>query len=281
MRLFVIALLLFIPISMIGQSRIDTLFAIADNHFENKEYDEAKLKYENLKLEVERGSNDYSYAADQIAMIYFYQKDDLRTDEKYIQSIEYLKEFIEYLEKENENIRPFWNNEKRYFLIKTIIQNYFSLGEYAKAKEYQQILYEAYDKKQLPEGINEYYSFDMFKWKDKNVWGYEWFPKLGDPETEGSFSKIIYYIFNTDENGQDKDQLFRLHVLKVHKIDSKQPDYVLTKRLEKAEEQSGTLWSYTYNEPIDYEKLKSDIENVLKGNYESEEFKKYLKKGKN
>ena len=282
MRLLITILILSIPIFTFGQSRIDTLFAIADHHFENKDYDNAKSKYESLKLEVEKGSNDYAYAADQIAMIYFFQRENLRQEGKYKKSIEYLEEFIKYIESENKNIRPFWNDEKKFFLIKTIIQNYFSLGEYDKAKEYQQILYKAYDEKKLPEGINEFYSFDMFEWEDKNVWGYEWFPKLGDPETEGSFSKIVYYVFSTDENGQDEDQLYRLHVLKVHKIEKKMPDYVLTKRLETAtNEVSGTLWSYTYNSPIDYKKLKKDIEEVLKGNYEIQVTDKVNKEKKN
>ena len=145
MRQLITILILSIPVFTIGQSRIDTLFAIADYHFENKDYDNAKAKYESLKLEVEKGSNDYAYAADQIAMIYFFQREKLRQEGKYKASIEYLKKILEYIENENEYIRPFWNNEIRFFLIKTIIQNYFSLGEYDKAKKYQQILYQAYE----------------------------------------------------------------------------------------------------------------------------------------
>ena len=57
------------------------------------------------------------------------------------------------------------------------------------------------------------------------------------------------------------------------------PDYVLTKRLETAtNEVSGTLWSYTYNSPIDYKKLKIDIEEVLIGNYEAQTADKVKKK---
>lgn len=276
MKILIKILILFIPIFSIGQSKIDSLLINADYHFEKKEYSQAKNEYENFKSEVKKGTKEYSYAADQIAMIYFFESEKFRVQEKYEESIDYLKETIQYIEEEQEFIRSLWFEEKRYFLFKSIIQDYFALGEFEKAEEYQKILYKAYKEKILPEGISEYYSFEMFKWEDKNVWGYEWFPELGDPETEGSFSKIVYYIYSTDENGKDKDQLYRLHVLKVHKIDEKMPDYVLTKRL--GNEGSKTLWSYTYNSPIDYEKLKKDIEEILKKNDETQSQVKRKKK---
>ena len=241
MKKRITTILLCLPILVFGQSRIDTLFDIADDHFEYKEYTEAKTIYEGLKLELKKGTNDYIYAANQIAMIYFFQREDLRQAGQYQEAITYLKEFINYLESEKAFLQPFWYEEKRYFLYKSIIQNYFSLGELEQASAYQNLLYEAYKRNELPEGIKMYYSFEMFKWEDKNVWGYEWFPELGDPETEGSFSKIVYYIYSTDENGKDKEQLYRLHVLKVHKIDQNMPDYVLTKRSESpTEELSGS-----------------------------------------
>lgn len=67
------------------------------------------------------------------------------------------------------------------------------------------------------------------------TFGVEWYLELGDPETEGSFSKIVYYVYSTNPDGTDKGQLYRLHVLKFHKSDdSVKFDYVLTKRLETA-----------------------------------------------
>jgi len=269
MKSIISILILLIPFFTNGQSRIDSLFALGDTYFQEKKYDKAKEVYSNLKSELDRRSNDYKYAADQIAMIYFFGRENLRKENKFEESNKYINDFLEYIENEKGLIRPLWNDDKRYFLIKTIIQNHFSLNQYEEASKYQEILYNAYRDKKLPEGINEFYSFDMFKWEDKNVWGYEWFAELGTPETEGSFSKIVYYVFSTDEKGNDKEQLYRFHVLKVHKIDDDMPDYVLTKRLESAKnEVSGTFWSYTYNSPIDYSKLKIDIQEVLKGNYE-------------
>lgn len=158
---------------------------------------------------------------------------------------------------------------REYWMVKNIIVSYFGLNQYDKAAKYQAELYAARNKKKLPEGLDEYYNFSFYRFEGKNIWGYEWYPELGDPETEGSFSKIVYYVYSTNPDGSDKDQLYRLHVLKFHKLDnSVKFDYVLTKRLEKAEnEASGTLYAYTYNKKIDYVKLQADIREVLKGNY--------------
>ena len=107
---------------------------------------------------------------------------------------------------------------------------------------------------------------DFFKFEDKNIWGYEWFADLPKDRYSSSFTKVIYYVYSTNPDGSDKDQLYRLHVLMFHGA-NENFDYVLTKRLEKAtEETSGTLYSYTYKEDIDFEKLKNDVKEVLKGN---------------
>ncbi|MVO08339.1 hypothetical protein GOQ30_04065 [Flavobacterium sp. TP390] len=119
----------------------------------------------------------------------------------------------------------------------------------------------------LSEGIDEYFNYDFFKWEDKNVWGYEWFHELPDNRYSSSFTKVVYYVYSTNPDGTDKDQLYRLHVLMFHG-DNKNFDYILTKRLETASEGeiSGSLYSYTYKKDIDFEKLKKDIKEVLKGN---------------
>jgi hypothetical protein len=81
---------------------------------------------------------------------------------------------------------------------------------------------------------------------------------------------VVYYVYSTNPDGTDKEQLYRLHVLMFHKLDENTPfDYVLTKRLETAtNEKSGTLYAYTYKENIDFKKLEADIREVLKGNYQ-------------
>lgn len=262
--------ILIIPFLLNGQSRVDSLFKIGDTYFENKELEKAKEVFTTLKSELEIGSSDYNFAADRFVNTFFLGKDDLRNKGKYLLSIEYLNNLITLIKKDKEYIRPMWNNEKIFYLTKTIIQNYFSLNQSKKAKPYQKILYKAYKNDKLPEGISDSYSFEMFKWEDKNVWGYEWFEELPEDRFSKSFSKIVYYVYSTNLDGSDKEQLFRLHVLMYHNINKNvKIDYVLTKRLETAtDEVSGTLYDYTYQSPIDYKKLKKDVVEVLKGNYQ-------------
>jgi len=131
-------------------------------------------------------------------------------------------------------------------------------------------LYEFYKQGVLPKGINTSYNFEFFQFEGKNVWGYEWFEELPEDRMSKSFSKIVYYVYSTNTDGSDKDELYSLHVLMFHKIDpSTKFDYVLTKRLETARnEKSGTLYAYTYTKDIDIKKLRADIREVLKGNYQ-------------
>jgi hypothetical protein len=192
-----------------------------------------------------------------------------RTSEKFDKSLQYGLEALKLIEKgksyfdEKFATREFW-------MQKNIVVSYFGLGQIENAIKHKDFLYKSYKDKRLPDGLDKNFNFTFFKWEDKNVWGYEWYPELGDPETEGSFSKIVYYVYSTNPDGSDKHQLYRLQVLKFHKFDnSVKFDYVLTKRLETAtNEVSGTLYAYTYNKKIDYLKLQTDIKEVLKGNYE-------------
>ncbi|MGO8055637.1 hypothetical protein, partial [Rhizobium leguminosarum] len=101
-----------------------------------------------------------------------------------------------------------------------IVVSYFGMGQIENAKKYKDILYTAYKEKKLPKGLDEYYNFSFFKWDNKNVWGYEWFEELPDNRSDRSFSKVVYYVYSTNPDGTDKDQLYRLHVLMFHKIDA-------------------------------------------------------------
>ena len=169
--------------------------------------------------------------------------------------------------------------EKKYFMYKNLVVGYFDKEVIDKAKKYQELLYKAYKKEELPEGINHYYNFEFVKLDDKNIWGYEWFEKIPKDRFSASFSKIVYYIYSTNPDGTDKDELYRLHVLMFHTNDkSIKFDYVLTKRIETAtEEVGGTLYSYTYSDPIDIMKLRQDIREVIIGNSEPD-VKSYRKK---
>jgi hypothetical protein len=184
-------------------------------------------------------------------------------------SLKYALECEKVLEKADNYLNDEYLSGK-YWLYKNIVLAYFGLDQLDSAKRYQDKLYAAYKDKKLPEGIEEYYNFEKFVFDDKNIWGYEWFEELPEDRFSSSFSKIVYYVYSRNSDGSDKDQLYRLHVLMFHNIDpSNKIDYVLTKRLATAtDEVSGTLYAYAYTSPVDYEKLRADIREVLKGKYE-------------
>ena len=145
-----------------------------------------------------------------------------------------------------------------------MIVAYFGLNKLDSARIYQDSLYAAYHTKTLPEGLDKYYNFEKFIWHDLNVWGYEWYPNLGDPESEGSFTKNVYYIYSRKKDGTDNEQLYRLHVLKVHKADDEMPDFVLTAYFNPGpDEIRQTLWRFTYSNPVDYVKLREDVRTVI------------------
>lgn len=159
--------------------------------------------------------------------------------------------------------------DREFWMYKNIIVAYFGLGYPEKAKEYQDKLYAAYKAGKLPPGMEEYYNFEFFKWNGNNVWAYEWFANPGDSEATDNFPKIAYYVYSTNPDGSDKDQLYRIELQKFQKTGTLKFDYVLNKQLETAtNEVSGPLFAYTYKAPINYHKLRADIRKVLSGVYE-------------
>ncbi|MEZ4805201.1 MAG: hypothetical protein R2852_06895 [Bacteroidia bacterium] len=149
--------------------------------------------------------------------------------------------------------------------IKNLIVSYFGLGQIEKAKKHKDILYKAYKQKKLPEGIDGYFNFHFFKFKDKNIWGYEWYPKLPKDRISSSFTKIVYYVYSTNPDGTDNEQLYRFHVLMFHKISKETKfDYLLVKKVETDKGLiSSSYYQYTYLEDIDYKKLSDDIKEIL------------------
>jgi hypothetical protein len=265
-----LTLLLFIISTVaLGQTEILKKYQTADSLLQANKVLESYNILKEIEPKCDKKDTLYNY----ILWYYVGTTSELesqsRNTENFEASLQYGLEALELIE----NGKTFFDEtfaSREYWMRKNLIVSYFGLGQIDNAIKQKDVLYKAYKSKKLPEGIHEYFNFTFFKWEGKNVWGYEWYPELGDPETEGSFSKIVYYVYSTNPDGSDKDQLYRLHVLKFHKFDNSiKFDYVLTKRLETAtNEVSGTLYAYTYNKKIDYEKLQADIIEVLKGNYE-------------
>jgi len=262
-------LLLTISTITMGQTEISKKYQTADSLLQSENFLEAYNLFKEIEPMCDKNDTLYKHILwHYVGAISVLEKQN-RMSEKFAQSLQYGLEALKLIE----NGKVYFDEKfasREFWMHKNIVVSYFGLGQLDKAQKHKDILYKAYKDKKLPKGIDNYFNFSFFKWEDKNVWGYEWYPELGDPETQGSFSKIVYYVYSTNPDGSDKDQLYRLHVLKFHKFDnSVEFDYVLTKRLETAtNEVSGTLYAYTYDKKIDYAKLQADIIEVLKGNYQ-------------
>jgi hypothetical protein len=249
----------------IGQTNV--LEQADSAYFDYKDYDKALALYQQVHTNLDQKDEDFGYVTDKIARTLFNLESKSLEEFDADKSIEYSKKFIQ-LANEYPSFIHEGVLEKKYWMYKNLVVAYFEKDDLQEANKYREKLYSFYKKGELPEGLNQYYNFEFFKCEDKNIWGYEWFEELPKDRSSKSFSKIVYYIYDTNADGSDKDQLYRFHVLMFHKIDnSTKFDYVLTKRIETAtEEAGGTLYSYTYTDPIDFEKLRNDIREVLKGN---------------
>lgn len=184
--------------------------------------------------------------------------------QKYDKELSYALEALKIIQDNKQNFdEDFASREP--WMIKNIVVAYSGLNNFGKAQEYKSILYKLYAEKKLPAGIDGYFNFDFFKLGDKNIYGYEWYPELPEDRFSSSFTKIVYYVYSTNQDGSDKDQVARYHVLMYHH-DPKDVkfDYILERQLETPEAIiSGSYNQYRYKKEIDYLKLRNDITEIV------------------
>jgi hypothetical protein len=217
-----------------------------------------------IKLHLETEDSLYQYVVWYYVATASELESEYRRKEDYSNSLKYGLEALQAIQENKEYFDEKFA-EREPWMNKNIIVSYFGLGQIENAKKYKEKLYQGFKDKKLPEGIDGYFNFDFFKLKDKNIWGYEWYPELPDDRFSGSFTKVVYYVYSTNEDGTDKDQLFRFHVLMFHQ-DSKNSkfDYLLERQIETdIAIVSGSYYQYTYKKDIDYKKLKEDIKEIV------------------
>lgn len=178
----------------------------------------------------------------------------------------YQENFKEAL-KLNEEMLALREAETDYFAIRNKIVCYSGLGNYAEAAKNRALLYKAYKKHKLPceSELCHYYNFDFFRMDTLNIWGYEWYDELPKNRFSTSFTKVVYYVYSSNPDGSDKDQLYRLHLIMFHGTDMPF-DYIMTKYIPTENgELRQSMYKYTYKENIDYEKLHNDVKEIVKG----------------
>ncbi len=269
MKKLLLIFLFLLPIFAFSQSQ-SSLLLKANQLLEEQKFSDALTIFKQLRSSSSKSDTVYKDIAYGYSATLHSLGENAKKEDDWNQLIELRKVLIKSLEEDKAYLRPGLQDFK-YWAYKDIIVSYFGLNEHSKAKPYQDLLYTGYKNKTLPEGIDEYYNFEKLTINNQNIWGYEWFPSLGDKETEGSFSKHVYYIYSRNEDGSDKDQLYTLHTVKVHKLNKDSPDYVLTKRTYNNEQEvSETIWSATFNSPIDYKLLHNAIMDYVYGKLKSD-----------
>lgn len=260
-KIFFLALLL--PVLAFGQKQSVTEFYIADSLIQIGEIEKGYLKLKELESTVSKSDTLYDYVLGYQIDVNSFLESEARMNEDFENSLNFGLEGLELIKKGKKRFGKELSDREA-FMTKNIIVSYSGMKKYGEAQKYRDWLYKKHKKHELPDGIDEYFNFDYFRLDNKNIWGYEWFAELPKNRFSSSFSKIVYYVYSTNDDGSDKDQLYRLHVLMFHG-NQKEFDYVMTKRLETAtNETSGTLYAYTYKEKIDFEKLHNDIIEIVK-----------------
>lgn len=283
MKKIILAIILVIPIFGMSQNDYVKIYEEAMQFAKNHQVDSAYMKFKVLQESVPKSDTLYEHAVWYNTVTATFLEQNARSDEKFDVSLAYGLKALEAIRKG----RFMFDEQfakREYFMMKNITVSHFGLGDFEEGKKWKAKMYKAQKDSLLPKGLDEYFNFDFFKVGNKNVWGYEWFAELPENRFSSSFTKVVYYVYSTNADGSDKDQLYRLHVLMFHG-DTKKFDYVLTKRMETGKDEfSGTLYQYTYKEDIDYKKLQKDVKDIVSGNMKSmeeylEEKKKKKKKG--
>ena len=191
----------------------------------------------------------------------------LRGQENFDKALEINNELFDLIQKHKKSFNENFAAQE-YFVYRNLTVCYTGLGNYPEAQKYREMLYKAQKKKMLPceYELCHYFNFDFFKVDTLNVWGYEWYDELPKNRFSTSFTKIVYYVYSTDADGNDKDQLYRLHVLMFHGT-GQSFAYIMDKHITTEEgEISGSMYSYTYKEKIDFQKLHNDVLEIVREN---------------
>jgi len=259
--------LLFLTFISNAQDDVYKKYKMADLFLNEGKTEQAYNIYKELEPQLTKTDTLYNYVLWYYTMAVTALESENRMAEKWQPALNYGLEAIALIEKG----KPLFNEnftERYYWMQKNVIVSYFGLSRPDDAKKHKNVLYAAYREGKLPEGIEGYFNFSFFKWNDKNIWGYEWYPELPEDRFNNSFTKVVYYVYSTNTDGSDKDQLYRFHVLMFHQ-DAKDAafDYILERQIEKDNvTESGSYYMYTYKKDIDYVKLKKDIIEILEKN---------------
>lgn len=265
----IIAILISISSAVLyAQDDIYKEFQKIDSALEAGKYIETYPKLKLIEQKCNRKDTLYLHILSECLYVSRNLEYQYRMNEKYDTAIIYAKDALMYIEIGKSFYDKKLISEEYFWMQKNLLVSYFEIGEMDNAMKQRKILYKAYKSGKLPKdfyNIDQYYNFSYFKWKDKNIWGYEWYPDLPSDRFNSSFTKIVYYVYSTKPDGSDNEQIYRFHVLMFHHNPKNAKfDYILERQINQDDILiSGSYYGYTYKEEIDYIKLKKDIIEIL------------------
>ena len=271
MKHFILLNLLLFPFLGICQQDFSKAVKQAEELYVNEKFNEAYIAFKSLEQSVSTTDSLYQYTLWYYIHSTIMLEKEHREKEEFEVALKYGHEALELLECGKAHFDT--AQDKIYYTIKNIAVSYIGMGLYKKAKKWRKKLYKAKKNNELPKDMSEYYNFDFFKVGNKNVWGYEWFHELPKNDNDSSFTKIVYYVYNTHLDGPNRALLYRLQVVKFHGKKKFFP-YILDKQLETAtNEISGLLPRYRYKKNIDFIKLHNDIREAIETNIDLNELR--------
>jgi tetratricopeptide (TPR) repeat protein len=140
-----------------------------------------------------------------------------------------------------------------YRAIAKLIQVYYSLEEYEKAKPLKAALYGAHKKNVLPEGMEKMFCFHQFYWKGKKIMAFEHFD---EPGQEPIFVKHNFYVMKDDGT---VDYQVRSESSAAVRM-TPNGKYVLCLVRNSS---FSTFWNYVFTDDYKYPELKKAVLDIL------------------
>ncbi|MDD2984048.1 MAG: hypothetical protein PHQ74_11750 [Crocinitomicaceae bacterium] len=266
MKNVLVFFLLLTPFLIFSQNDNLTQYQKAVDYNTINQPDSAYHLFRKLENHILKSDSLYPFLLTNKVLSIIELEKESRLSEKFQESLDYgleaLKAFQELKGRVSEELV-----KKEYLIIKNVIISSFGLGDFEGAKEWKALLYHAQKASLLPKTMAASFNFDFFTVDDLNVYGYEWYAEYPkSPYDKSNFTKVIYYVYDTNPDGSDKQQLFRLNLEKFNGT-ARNMDYVLTKKIGSGpNETSVTLYAYPYVKNIDYQKLQNDVREIAGGN---------------
>ncbi len=232
----------------------------------NHHYDEAIKKLEENQKSIPKNSPEYDKMCSIYSISYYHKSFDFGFENQWVDALKYAEMSYSWYNKIKD--KEIFDESYFYEIVNRIILSYHKTGQFNKAGKYKKILKKAYKKDLLPESLEFGCLIDQFDYEDKKVLAYENYPELGDKETEGSFTKVLYLIYEKDLEKDEYVNAFRIHILKFHKFGDRSIkfDYIMHLRVRNID----SMQMYFYKKKLDYAAIHNDVLKVINSYYHPE-----------